>query len=249
MRLDGRAPDQIRPLQLKLDYTMHADGSVRVDLGQTMVLCTAKVETGVPGWMRNTGKGWLTAEYSMLPGATPNRTPREATRGKQTGRTVEIQRLIGRALRSVLHLDRLGERTIWVDCDVLQADGGTRTASVTGAFVAVMEALCKLKEQQLIEQIPVSDWVSAISVGLVEERLYLDLNYHEDFQAQVDMNVIGTASGLLVEVQGTAEEKPFRRSEMEGLLDLAQKGIRQACAIQRQVLMERRGEMIEEANL
>ncbi|MCP3706476.1 ribonuclease PH [Paraburkholderia sp. CNPSo 3274] len=225
-RPSGRAADQLREVRITRNYTKYAEGSVLVEFGDTKVLCTASVSESVPPFLRDKGQGWLTAEYGMLPRATHTRSDREAARGKQTGRTQEIQRLIGRAMRAVFDLEALGARTINLDCDVLQADGGTRTASITGAFVAAHDAVSKLLATGRIERSPISDYVAAISVGVYEGVPVLDLDYDEDSQCDTDMNVVMTGSGGMVEVQGTAEGAPFSREELNALLDLAQSGIR-----------------------
>lgn len=236
IRPSERARDEMRSVQMIPGFVKHPDGSVLMKCGDTMVLCAATVEEKVPPFLKGKGSGWVTAEYSMLPASTEDRTPREASKGKITGRTSEIQRLIGRALRGVVNMDALGERTIWIDCDVLQADGGTRTASITGSFAALCLALAKLKEQGLIEAIPITDYVAAISVGIVDGVPVLDLEYIEDSQAEVDMNVVMTGKGEFVEIQGTAEGKPFSRQEMDQLLQLAEKGIRELIEIQKSIL-------------
>jgi ribonuclease PH len=236
MRVDGRLPDQIRQVTIERHYIKHAEGSVLITVGDTKVICTATIEDKVPPFLRNTGTGWITAEYSMLPRATQQRNQREATKGKLGGRTMEIQRLIGRALRSVVHLPTLGERTIWVDCDVIQADGGTRTASITGSFVALVDALHTLIERGTLEKMPLTDFLAAVSVGVVNEVPVLDLCYEEDSSAKVDMNVVMTGSGKFVEVQGTGEESPFTAEELQNLLLLAQKGIGQLIRTQKDVL-------------
>jgi ribonuclease PH len=225
-RPSGRAADQLRDIRITRHYTKYAEGSVLVEFGDTKVLCTASVSESVPPFLRDKGQGWLTAEYGMLPRATHTRSDREAARGKQTGRTQEIQRLIGRAMRAVFDLEALGARTINLDCDVLQADGGTRTASITGAFVAAHDAVSKLLATGRIERSPITDYVAAISVGVYEGVPVLDLDYAEDSQCDTDMNVVMTGSGGMVEVQGTAEGAPFSRAELNALLDLAQSGIR-----------------------
>ena len=235
MRTDGRAANQLRDTRITPGYLMHAEGSVLIEVGRTRVVCTASVEDRVPPFLRNTGKGWVTAEYGMLPRATSTRTQREATAGKVGGRTQEIQRLIGRSLRSVTRLGELGERTVWVDCDVIQADGGTRTASITGGFVALVLALRKLRESGAIRTLPIQDHVAATSVGVVGGAPMLDLAYEEDSRADVDMNIVKTGSGRFVEVQGTAEGPPFERSALDSLMELADHGIRELVAIQRQV--------------
>ena len=233
MRSDNRAPNQLRETTITPDYIAHAEGSVLIEAGRTRVICTASVEERVPPFLRNTGKGWVTAEYGMLPRATSTRTQREASQGKVGGRTQEIQRLIGRSLRSVVNLPALGERTIWVDCDVIQADGGTRTASITGAFVALALALETLRERNVIRTIPLLDSVAAISVGIVDGEALLDLAYDDDSRAEVDMNVVKTGDGRFIEVQGTAEGQPFDRAALDGLLALADEGIRQLVEKQR----------------
>jgi ribonuclease PH len=235
-RTDGRSADTIRPTRMTPGYTMHAEGSVLIEVGNTKVICTASIEDRVPPFLRNTGRGWVTAEYGMLPRATSTRTQREASAGKIGGRTQEIQRLIGRSLRSVTRLPELGERTIWVDCDVIQADGGTRTAAITGGFVAMVIAMDKLKQRGLLAQIPIQDYVAATSVGVVNGTAMLDLAYDEDSKAEVDMNVIKTSDGRFIEVQGTAEGPPFPRDTLDSLLSLADRGIASLIAIQREVL-------------
>jgi ribonuclease PH len=235
-RLDGRAPTDLRPTRITSPYTMHAEGSVLIEAGNTRVICTASVEDRVPPFLRNTGKGWVTAEYGMLPRATSTRTQREASAGKVGGRTQEIQRLIGRSLRSVMRLPELGERTVWVDCDVIQADGGTRTASITGGFVALVVALKQMRTKGMIRVLPVSDYVAAISVGVVNGTPMLDLAYDEDSKADVDMNVVTTGDGRFVEVQGTAEGPPFERAALDSLLGLAEAGIRELVDLQRSIV-------------
>jgi ribonuclease PH len=234
MRADGRLAEQLRPTRLTPNYLIHAEGSVLVEAGQTKVICTASVEDRVPPFRRNTGKGWVTAEYGMLPRATNTRSQRESTKGKVGGRTQEIQRLIGRSLRTVTRLEALGERTITLDCDVIQADGGTRTASITGAFVALVLALDKMRERQVIRTMPVQDYVAATSVGIVEGEPMLDLAYSEDSKADVDMNIVKTGSEQYIELQGTAEAVPFGREGLNRLLDLGDIGIRQLIALQRE---------------
>ena len=231
-----RAPDALRPVRITRRFTLHAEGSVLIEFGDTRVLCTASVEERVPPHKKGSGEGWVTAEYGMLPRATHTRSSREAAKGKQTGRTQEIQRLIGRSLRSVFDLKMLGERTITIDCDVLQADGGTRTASITGAFVAAHDAVSKLLAQGLLAETPIRDHVAAISVGLLDGAALLDLEYVEDSACDTDMNVVMTGSGGFVEVQGTAEGVPFSREEMDRLIGLADKGIRELIALQRAAL-------------
>ena len=236
MRTDLRPHDQLRETTITPDYLMHAEGSVLITAGNTKVICTASVEERVPGFLRNTGRGWVTAEYGMLPRATSTRMQREASSGKVGGRTQEIQRLIGRSLRAVTNLNALGERTIWVDCDVIQADGGTRTASITGAFVALALALEKLRERDVVRTIPIADYVSATSVGIVDGEPLLDLAYDDDSRADVDMNIVKTGDGRFIEVQGTAEAIPFGRDALMSLLDLADLGIRQLVEKQRAIV-------------
>jgi ribonuclease PH len=236
MRSDNRPANELRETTITPDFTMHAEGSVLITAGHTKVICTASVEDRVPPFLRNSGKGWVTAEYGMLPRATSTRTQREATAGKVGGRTQEIQRLIGRSLRSVANLPALGERTVWIDCDVIQADGGTRTASITGAFVALALALEKLRERDVIRTIPLSDYVAAISVGVVGGEPLLDLAYADDSRADVDMNIVKTGGGKYIEVQGTAEAMPFGRDTLNTLLDLADLGIRQLVEKQRAIV-------------
>ena len=236
MRADGRQNDQLRPITFERDFTVHAAGSVLVSFGNTRVLCTASVDENVPRWMKGKGKGWVTAEYSMLPGASSERIGREAAKGKQSGRTQEIQRLIGRSLRSVCDMQVLGERQIIVDCDVLQADGGTRTASICGGYVALHDALTRTIAGGKLAKHPLTDECAAISVGVIGGVPMLDLPYVEDAGAETDMNVVMTGSGGYVEVQGTAEGKPFSRNELEALLGLAESGIAQIVALQREVL-------------
>jgi ribonuclease PH len=236
MRPSKRAPGELRPIEIIRRYTKHAEGSVLVKFGDTHVLCTASVDEKVPPFLKGQGQGWVTAEYGMLPRSTGTRTDREAARGKQTGRTQEIQRLIGRSLRSVVDMVKLGERTIQIDCDVLQADGGTRTASITGAYVALHDAVSFLLERKSISESPLKDSVAAISVGIFEGTPVLDLDYIEDSGCDTDMNVVMTGSGGFVEVQGTAEGAPFQREEMNAMLDLAQAGISELVAKQKAVL-------------
>lgn len=236
VRNDGRAADQLRPVRLTPDFIPTAEGSVLIEVGRTRVVATASVEDGVPSFLRGSGRGWVTSEYAMLPRATEQRTPRESTRGRPSGRTLEIQRLIGRSLRAVTDATLLGERTIWVDCDVLQADGGTRTASVTGGFVALALACERLVAAGIMKEIPLVDSVAATSVGIVEDLTLLDLCYEEDSRAQVDMNVVMTGSGELVEVQATGEGRSFARDEMDRLLDLAERAIENLTAQQHALL-------------
>ncbi|GAC1628647.1 MAG: ribonuclease PH [Candidatus Acidiferrum sp.] len=236
MRGDGRNSDQMRPVKITPDFISTAEGSVLIELGNTRVICTATVDDGVPGFLKGSGKGWVTSEYGMLPRATEERTPREATRGKQSGRTLEIQRLIGRSLRAATDQKALGERTVWVDCDVIQADGGTRTAAITGAFVALALAFERLVVAGILKSSPLIDTVAATSVGIVEDRALLDLAYEEDSRAEVDMNVVMTGNGRFIEIQASAEGRPFTGSEMQDLLALAAAGIRRLTEEQRAVL-------------
>jgi ribonuclease PH len=236
MRTDNRAPNELRPTRIHPQFLIHPEGSVLVEAGRTRVICTASVEDRVPPFLRNTGKGWVTAEYGMLPRATSTRTQREASAGKVGGRTQEIQRLIGRSLRSVMKLEALGERTVWLDCDVIQADGGTRTASITGAFVALVLALQHIRERDMLQTMPVVDYVAATSVGIVDGARLLDLAYEEDSKAEVDMNIVMTGSGKFIEVQGTAETQPFGKDALLELLDLGQAGIQKLIDLQRQAV-------------
>jgi ribonuclease PH len=236
MRNDGRSFDQLRKTKITPDYIKTADGSVLIEVGGTKVVCTASLEDKVPMFLKNTGQGWLTSEYGMLPRSSNSRISREATQGKQSGRTQEIQRLVGRALRSVTDLHALGERTIWIDCDVLQADGGTRTASITGGFVALALALNRMVEERSLNHLAIRDYIAAVSVGIVQQRPCLDLNFHEDSRAEVDMNVVCTGDGRFVEIQGTAEKRPFNDHDLQEMLRLASKGIRELIGVQRQVL-------------
>ena len=236
MRIDGRQLNELRPISFIRHYTKHAEGSVLVCFGDTKVLCTASVEAGVPKWLKGQGQGWLTAEYGMLPRATGTRTQREAARGKQSGRTQEIQRLIGRSLRAMLDLSKLGENTIHIDCDVIQADGGTRTASITGAAVALIDALEYLQREKKLAQDPLLGLVGAVSVGIKDGKAYLDLNYAEDSTCDTDLNVVMTQTGGFIEIQGTAEDKPFTRAEADSMLSLAESGIRQIIEAQQQAL-------------
>jgi len=237
-RLDNRPADAIRPTRLTPHFIKHAEGSVLVEVGDTRVVCTASVEERVPPFRRNSGKGWVTAEYGMLPRSTSTRSQREASAGKVGGRTQEIQRLIGRSLRAVTRMEELGERTVWVDCDVIQADGGTRTASITGGFVALALAVRRLRDQGVLARLPLADYVAATSVGVVNGEALLDLAYEEDSRAEVDMNVVQTGDGKLIEVQGTAEGAPFDRAALIALLDLAAVGIRELNRLQREIVGE-----------
>ena len=234
MRPDNRRPDQLRETRIVPKYLLHPEGSVLIEAGATRVICTASVEDRVPPFLRNTGKGWVTSEYGMLPRATTTRTTREASSGKVGGRTQEIQRLIGRSLRSVTRLEALGERTVWIDCDVIQADGGTRTASITGSFVALVLALDTMRQKGVIPSVPVTDYVAATSVGIIDGQPQLDLAYAEDSRAEVDMNIVKTGAGKYIEVQGTAETTPFGRDALMLLLDLADRGIQQLIQLQRE---------------
>ncbi|MCH7504680.1 ribonuclease PH [PVC group bacterium] len=236
MRVDKRKVHQIRPVIIQRDFTENADGSVLISCGNTKVICTAMVEEKTPNFLKDKNQGWITAEYSMLPGATKPRSSREASKGRQGGRTMEIQRLIGRSLRSVVDLECLGPRTIWIDCDVIQADGGTRCASITGAMVSLCDAIQRLLDQKMIKKNPISSLMGAISVGLVEGEVLLDLCYEEDCRASVDMNVVMAEDGRFVELQATGEEAPFAESEYKKMLRTAKKGIRELLKIQRKVL-------------
>jgi ribonuclease PH len=233
MRNDGRSADQLRRVEVQPHFIRNAEGSVLITVGNTRVICTASIENSVPPFLKGQNKGWVTSEYSMLPRATHSRTPRESSRGKQSGRTQEIQRLIGRALRSITQLEELGERTVWIDCDVIDADGGTRTASITGAFLALGLALQTLVREGILQKLPLKDYIAATSVGVVNNSVLLDLNYEEDSRAQVDMNVVQTGEGLFVEVQGTAEGDPFPKQILDQLTELASSGIRKLIEIQK----------------
>lgn len=235
-RIDGRQADQLRPLVITRHFLKHAEGSALIELGDTKVVCAASIDERVPQWMRGGGRGWVTAEYGMLPRSTHERSPRET--GRPSGRVQEIQRLVGRSLRAAVDLDKLGERTIWLDCDVIQADGGTRTASITGAFVALVDALHVLRKTGALAWWPLREFIAATSVGIVDGEAVLDLKYEEDSRARVDMNVVMTESGRIVEIQGTAEGLPFTRQEMQGLLDLADRGVKAVVARQRETLAD-----------
>ncbi|WP_338555231.1 ribonuclease PH [Paenibacillus sp. KS-LC4] len=241
MRTDGRQTNELRPVKITAGVNKYAEGSVLIEVGETKVICTASVEERVPPFMKNQGKGWITAEYSMLPRATHSRNHRESAKGKLTGRTMEIQRLIGRALRSVVDLQALGERTITLDCDVIQADGGTRTTSITGAFLALCLAVNKLSTNVTFTKYPITDYLASVSVGVIQDQSMLDLAYDEDSKAKVDMNVVMTGSGQFVELQGTGEDAPFSRKELSELLELAEGGIAELIAKQREVLGEAAG--------
>lgn len=232
-RIDGRAADELRPIKIERDYNMHAEGSVLITVGQTKVICTATIEDKVPGWLRGQGVGWISAEYSMLPRATKQRNPRESSKGKVGGRTQEIQRLVGRSLRAVVDLNALGERTVWIDCDVIQADGGTRTAAITGSFIALTDALTKVFPKG---KLPLYDFLAATSVGLKEDEALLDLCYVEDSTVAVDMNLVMTGAGNIVEVQGTAEGDPFNWTQMQEMMKMASKGIADLVALQKELL-------------
>ncbi len=236
MRTDGRKPRQLRPLTMTPSYLKTADGSALIEVGDTRVICTAKLEERVPPFLRNSGKGWITAEYGMLPGSSQVRIGREASRGAVGGRTHEIQRLIGRSLRAIADLKSIGEKTVWVDCDVIQADGGTRTASITGAYVALREAVDRWLTKGILAVDPVKDSVAAVSVGIIDGKVLLDLSYEEDSRADVDMNFVMTGAGKFVEVQGTAESKPFTSNQMERMTKIAHEGIRELIKAQKRVL-------------
>lgn len=238
MRPDGRQVGQLRTLKITKDFLKTAEGSVLIEMGETKVICAASIENRVPPFLRDQNKGWVTGEYSMLPSSTSIRSVRESSKGKVGGRTHEIQRLIGRSMRSVVNLEALGERTIWLDCDVIQADGGTRTASITGAFVALKLAVNYALQNGIIEEQPVKDYVAAVSVGVVNQQPVLDLNYAEDSSAEVDMNIVMTGSGKFIELQGTAETEPFDRQNLQSMMDLAETGIGQILSIQKSVLGE-----------
>lgn len=236
VRLDGRRKDQVRPVKITRNFIKHAEGSVLIEMGDTKVICTASVEDKVPPFLKGKGTGWVTAEYSMLPRSTHERSPREAVKGKQGGRTLEIQRLVGRALRSVTDMSQLGERSIWIDCDVIQADGGTRTASITGSFIALADALAALKSRGLIRKRPLTDYLAAISVGKVGGEILVDLAYSEDSTAEVDMNLVMTGKGQFVEIQGTAEKTPFSKQDMDGFLAQGWSAIQTLTGLQRELV-------------
>ncbi|ULA58791.1 MAG: Ribonuclease PH [Nitrospira sp.] len=235
-RIDGRRRDQIRPVKVTRNFTKHAEGSVLIEMGDTKVICTASVEEKVPPFLKGKGTGWVTAEYAMLPRATHDRSPRESVKGKQGGRTLEIQRLVGRALRAVIDTGRLGERTIWIDCDVIQADGGTRTASITGSFIALADAITVLKKKDLLKVNPLTDYLAAISIGKVGGQVMVDLAYEEDSHAEVDLNLVMTGAGQYVEVQGTAERTPFNKKDMDEFLDLGWSAIRELVDLQKSLI-------------
>ena len=236
MRVDNRARDELRPLIIKRRFTKYAPGSVLVETGNTKIICTASIEETVPPHIKKTGEGWLTAEYSLLPSSTPTRAPRESVKGKLTGRTHEIQRLIGRSLRSIINLALLKERTIWIDCDVIQADGGTRTAAITGSYVALVDAVQWLMSKGLVKENPVLNSIAAVSVGIVNDDVLLDLCYAEDAAAQADMNIVMTGNGKFIEIQGTGEEYTFNDEQLTEMLDMAKKGILEITEIQRKTL-------------
>ena len=235
-RADGREPDELRPIKITKDYLKYAEGSCLIEMGNTKVIASASIENGVPPFLRGTGKGWITAEYGMIPRSCKTRTQREASKGKQGGRTYEIQRLIGRSMRSVADMTKFGERTIWMDCDVIQADGGTRCASIVGSFVSLALALNTLKKEKLFDEFPLNDYVAAVSIGMVGGQPVLDLDYDEDSTAEVDMNVVMTGSGRFIEIQGTAEREPFSKEKMAHLIALAEKGIKKIVSLQKKEL-------------
>lgn len=235
-RNEGRANDEMRKINVIKDFIIYPAGSVLIEVGNTKVSCSATVENRVPPFLRDQNTGWVTAEYSMMPSSTHSRTQREASKGKLSGRTQEIQRLIGRSLRTVVDMDQLGERTVWIDCDVIQADGGTRCASITGAFIALSLALKKLQKDKIIETYPIKDYVAAVSVGIAEGKSILDLNYDEDSSAEVDLNIVKTGSGGYVEIQGTAEREPFNNDQLESLLGLADKGVKELIETQKRII-------------
>ena len=238
LRSDGRRKEQIRPVRITRDYIKYAEGSVFIEMGGTKVICTASLEEKVPPFLKDKGRGWVTAEYAMLPRATQERTQREAVRGKQGGRTLEIQRLVGRSLRAVTDMEQMGERTIWIDCDVIQADGGTRTAAITGSFVALADACTVLKKRGLIKKRPLLDYLAAISVGKVGGEIMLDLAYEEDSLAEVDLNLVMTGRGRYVELQGTAEKLPFDKKDLDEFLGLGWDGIQRLVSIQKDLIGE-----------
>ncbi len=242
-RFDGRQKQQIRPVTITRNYLKHAEGSVLIEMGDTKVICTASIEDRVPPFLKGSGQGWITSEYGMLPRSTESRKPRDASKGKVDGRTMEIQRLIGRALRSVVDLKKLGEQTIYIDCDVIQADGGTRTASITGAFVALVDAMSKLVQNGRLSIIPIKNFVAAISVGVKDGEVIVDLNYAEDSTCQVDMNIIMTEDGQLVEIQGTGEESPFTRAQLNEMLELGEGGIKELVKVQKEALGDLAGKV------
>ena len=236
VRFDGRRKDQIRPVKVTRNFIKHAEGAVLIEMGDTKVICTASIEEKVPPFLKGKGSGWVTAEYAMLPRATHERSPREAVKGKQGGRTLEIQRLVGRTLRSVIDMTQLGERTIWIDCDVIQADGGTRTASITGAFIALADACAVLKKKDLLKKLPLTDYLAAISIGKVGGEVMVDLAYTEDSMAEVDLNLVMTGQGQYVEIQGTAERTPFAKSDLDEFLTLGWQAIQRLTTIQKELI-------------
>ncbi|WP_447973128.1 ribonuclease PH [Nitrospira sp. Kam-Ns4a] len=236
LRRDGRRNDQLRPVKVTRDFIKYAEGSVLIEMGGTKVICTASVEEKVPPFLKDKGQGWVTAEYAMIPRATQERTQREAVRGKQGGRTLEIQRLVGRALRAVTDMSEMGERTIWIDCDVIQADGGTRTASITGSFIALADAFAALKKKDLIKRRPLTDYLAAVSVGKVGGEVLVDLAYEEDSMAEVDMNLVMTGGGRYVEVQGTAERRPFAKADLDAFLETGWRAIQRLVALQKDLI-------------
>ncbi|MFQ5542608.1 MAG: ribonuclease PH [Candidatus Binatia bacterium] len=236
MRVDGRKERELRSVNITSSYIKHADGSVLIEMGDTRVICAAKLEDRVPPFLRNSGRGWITAEYGMLPSSSPTRIAREAARGRVGGRTHEIQRLIGRSLRAIANLTSLGEKTVWVDCDVIQADGGTRTAAITGAYIALVEAAHRWSEKRITKQTLIKEAVAAVSVGIVDGKILLDLNSEEDSHAEVDMNLVMTGSGRFVEVQGTAEITPFTKAKLDRIVEVARSGIRELLQVQKKVL-------------
>jgi ribonuclease PH len=236
MRVDGRKERELRSVNITPSYIKHTDGSVMIEMGDTRVICAAKLEDRVPPFLRNSGRGWITAEYGMLPSSSPVRIPREAARGRVGGRTHEIQRLIGRSLRAIANLESLGEKTVWIDCDVIQADGGTRTAAITGAYVALAEAAHRWSEKKITKQTLIKEAVAAVSVGIVDGKILLDLNAEEDSHAEVDMNLVMTGSGKFVEVQGTAEITPFTKAKLDRIVEVARSGIRELLQVQKNVL-------------
>jgi ribonuclease PH len=236
-RNDGRKADEMRPIRVTRNFIRHAQGSVLIETGNTKVICTAMVEDKVPPFLKGQKKGWITAEYDMLPASTNTRKSRDRNRGKIDGRTMEIQRLIGRSLRSIVDLEQLGERTIWIDCDVIQADGGTRTAAITGSFMALYEAMHKLKEQGIIEEIPIMQFVAATSVGIYQDQIIVDLCYEEDAAADVDMNLVMTENGEMIEIQGTGEERPFKKDELQKLLEVGEMNILKIIEFQKKTLI------------
>ena len=236
MRVDGRKQDQLRNIRIKKDALKYAEGSCLIEMGNTHVICTASIEENVPPFLKGKGRGWVTAEYGMLPRSCRERIAREGSRARPGGRTQEIQRLIGRSLRAVIDLEKLGERSLWIDCDVFQGDGGTRTASITGGFVALALAVKKLQNQGILKEFPIKDYLAAVSIGILDGNIMVDLNYEEDSKAEVDMNVVMTGSGRLVEVQGTAEANPFTKKQLNQMLNLAGDAVEQLIQIQKQVL-------------